>query len=111
MTLLDILPSLRGTTTSRLDPTVWPPTTHYHHGRITVGGVDLDEVADRFGSPTYVLDDVGRRSAAETVAHGFRGSDVLCSASSLLTSGVAQWSSGSAFVGGALTARSGARSA
>ncbi|AHK35940.1 Diaminopimelate decarboxylase (plasmid) [Rhodococcus opacus PD630] len=73
-----------------MDPTVWPPTTHYHHGRITVGGVDLDEVADRFGSPTYVLDDVGRRDAADAISRGFRGSEVLYSTSSLLTGGVAR---------------------
>ncbi|RZL84652.1 MAG: diaminopimelate decarboxylase [Rhodococcus sp. (in: high G+C Gram-positive bacteria)] len=90
MTLLDVLPSLRGTTTSRLDPTVWPATTHYHHGRITIGGVDLDEVADRFGSPTYVLDEVGLRGAGAAISRGFHAAEVLCSTSSLLTSGVAQ---------------------
>lgn len=89
VTLLDILPSLRGTTTSRLDPTVWPVTTHYRHGRITVGGVDLDEVADRFGTPTYVLDEVGLRGAGATISRGFRHTEVLCGTSSLLTGGVA----------------------
>ncbi|UNM99843.1 diaminopimelate decarboxylase [Rhodococcus opacus] len=90
MTLLDILPSLRGTTTSRLDPTVWPVTTHYRHGRITVGGVDLGEVADRFGTPTYVLDEAGLRGAGATISRGFRHAEVLCGTSSLLTGGVAR---------------------
>ncbi|NDV05195.1 diaminopimelate decarboxylase [Rhodococcus sp. IEGM 248] len=94
MTLLDILPSLRGTTTSRLDPTVWPVTTHYHHGRITVGGVDLDEVADRFGTPTYVLDEVGLRGVGAAISRGFRDAEVLYSTSSLLTGGVARWVAG-----------------
>jgi diaminopimelate decarboxylase len=90
VTLLDILPSLRGTTTARVDPTVWPVTTHYHHGRITVGGVDLDEVADRFGTPTYVLDEAGLRGAGATITRGFGDTEVLYSTSSLLTSAIAR---------------------
>ncbi|MFD9669541.1 diaminopimelate decarboxylase [Rhodococcus sp. NPDC059968] len=90
MTLLDILPSLRGTTTSRLDPTVWPVTTHYHHGRITVGGVDLNEVADRFGTPTYVLDEVGLRGSGAAISRAFRDAEVLYSTSSLLAGAVAR---------------------
>nr|WP_237735081.1 diaminopimelate decarboxylase [Rhodococcus sp. JVH1] len=65
-------------------------TTHYHHGRITVGGVDLDEVADRFGSPTYVLDEVSVNNASEAVSRRFRNAEILCSTCSLLTGGVAR---------------------
>ncbi|NMN93616.1 diaminopimelate decarboxylase [Antrihabitans stalactiti] len=89
MTLLEILPSLRGATTPRLDPAVWPATTHCRHGRITVGGISLDEIADRFGSPTYVIDEWSLR-AARTLRGGPRDAEVLRSTSSLLSTTAAR---------------------
>ncbi|MFF2109848.1 type III PLP-dependent enzyme domain-containing protein [Rhodococcus koreensis] len=90
MTLLDILPSLRGTTTPRLDPLVWPVTTHCHHGRITVGGVGLDEIADRFGVPTYVLDEESVGGGGKTFVHGLRDAEMLYRTAPLLPCGVAR---------------------
>lgn len=90
MTLLDILPSLRGATTPRLDPNVWPATTHCRHGRITVGGIPLDEIADRFGSPAYVIDEWSLRGAARSHRKGFRDVEVLSSTSSVISSAVAR---------------------
>src|SRR6266568_609665 len=59
VTLLEIFPSLRsGMMSPRLDATVWPCETHYDDlGRITVGGVALADIADQYGTPTYVLDE------------------------------------------------------
>ena len=57
MTLLDILPSLRSFAPPRLDPTLWPVDTHYDDwGRVTVDGTALEDVADRFGTPTTAGD-------------------------------------------------------
>jgi hypothetical protein len=50
MTLLDYLPSLRGALSSRLDHAVWPSTTHYRHGRVTVAGMFLDDIACAAGA-------------------------------------------------------------
>ncbi|WP_237735261.1 hypothetical protein [Rhodococcus sp. JVH1] len=73
---------------------MWPATARYHHGRITVGGVELEEIADRFGSPTYLLDEVSLDNARETMSRRFRDAEILCSSSSLLPSGVARWVAG-----------------
>ena len=71
MTLLDIFPSLRAAMAPRLDPALWPVTTdHDERGRIRVGGVALDDIADQYGTPTYVLDedDVRHRCRAYRTA-------------------------------------------
>ncbi|MYW15935.1 diaminopimelate decarboxylase, partial [Streptomyces sp. SID2955] len=40
------------------DLSVWAAsTTESAHGDLTVGGVPLAELADRFGTPVYVLDE------------------------------------------------------
>ncbi len=70
MTLLDIFPSLRAAMAPRLDPALWPTTDHDERGRIRVGGVALDDIADQYGTPTYVLDedDVRHRCRAYRTA-------------------------------------------
>ncbi|HET7074779.1 MAG TPA: diaminopimelate decarboxylase, partial [Mycobacterium sp.] len=53
MTLLDILPSIGKAAPRRLDPTIWPATTHSdEEGRLCVGGVTLADIADEFHTPT-----------------------------------------------------------
>lgn len=57
MTLLDILPSLRSVMPARLDPAMWPSETHYDAtGRVAIGGVALQDIADQYGTPVWVLD-------------------------------------------------------
>ena len=91
VTLLDIIPSLRGAATSRLDPAVWPATTHYRHGRVTVGGVVLHELANQFESPTYVLDEASLCSRRATVSRGFGDAEVRYRPGPFLTSRVGGW--------------------
>ena len=56
MTLFEILPSLRHFA-PRIDRAIWPLTAHVDElGRLCVGEVPLTEVADEFGTPTYVID-------------------------------------------------------
>ena len=58
MTLYEILPSLRNAATPRIDRAIWPLTTHVDElGRLCVGEIALTEVADEFGTPTYVIDE------------------------------------------------------
>ncbi|HEU4757896.1 MAG TPA: diaminopimelate decarboxylase, partial [Agromyces sp.] len=53
-----------------LAPHVWPDgATRDASGRLVVGGVDAVSLAERFGTPLYVVDEhVARRRAARTRA-------------------------------------------
>jgi diaminopimelate decarboxylase len=62
MTLFEIVPSLRHAATPRIDRAIWPLTTHVDDlGRLCVGEMALTEVADEFGTPTYVIDEADFR--------------------------------------------------
>lgn len=93
MTLLEIFPSLRsGMLSQRLDPTVWPCETHYDDfGRITLAGVALADIADQYGTPTYVLDESEVRRRCRTYRKYFPDADVVYAAKALLTKSVARW--------------------
>lgn len=67
MTLLEIFPSLRGAMTPRMDPALWPISTrHDHSGRVCIGDVSLEEIADQYGTPTYVVDEADVRHRCRT---------------------------------------------
>ena len=92
MTLLDILPSLRGAMRPRIDTTIWPLTTQVDAlGRLCVGSVALTDVADEFGTPAYVLDEADFRKRAQHYRAALRGVEVVYGAQSLLTRTVAGW--------------------
>jgi len=62
MTLLEILPSLRQAN-PRIDRAIWPLSAHVDElGRLCVGEMPLTEVANQFGTPTYVIDEADGRS-------------------------------------------------
>ncbi|MFJ4650938.1 diaminopimelate decarboxylase [Nocardia sp. NPDC088792] len=93
MTLLEIFPSLReGGIVPRLDSTVWPRETHYDaDGRITVGGVALADIADQYGTPTYVLDEGEVRSRCQAYQKWFPEAEIIYAGKALLTRAVAEW--------------------
>ena len=92
MTLLDILPSLRAAMAPRLDPALWPVTTdHDERGRIRVGGVALDDIADQYGTPTYVLDEDDVRHRCRAYRTAFPESEIAYAAKALTTRAVADW--------------------
>jgi diaminopimelate decarboxylase len=92
MTLLDILPSLRAAAPPRLDPAIWPLTTHVdEQGRITVGRVPLTEIADEYRTPAYVLDEADFRHRAQHYRSALRGTEVVYAGKALLTTAVARW--------------------
>lgn len=92
MTLLDILPSLRAAMTPRLDPALWPVTTGLDDlGRITVGGVALADVADHFGTPSYVLDERDVRHRCRVYREAFPEAEIAYAGKALLTRAVASW--------------------
>ncbi|GAB2709714.1 diaminopimelate decarboxylase [Nocardia thraciensis] len=93
MTLLEIFPSLRsGMPSPRVDTTVWPCETHYDDlGRITVGGVALADLADQYGTPTYVLDETEVRRRCQAYRKHFPDAEIIYAAKALLTKAVAGW--------------------
>jgi diaminopimelate decarboxylase len=92
MTLLELSPPLDPTATSRLDRSAWPLTTHVDElGRVCVGAVALAEVADAFGTPTYVLDEADFRQRIRRYRAALPGADVVYAAKALLTTAVARW--------------------
>lgn len=95
MTLLDILPSLRSAVRPRVDPALWPHTTHTDEaGRLTVGGVALTDIADEVGTPAYVLDEADFRLRARRYRRQLPGTKVVYAGKALLTTGVARWAAG-----------------
>ena len=93
MTLLEIFPSLRsGLPAPRLDTTIWPCRTHYDDlGRITVDGVALTDIADQYGTPTYVLSETEVRDRCRSYRRHFPGTEIVYAAKALLTRTVAEW--------------------
>lgn len=60
MTLAELVPSLRTSLSARLEPDLWPSSAHADcAGELTLGspvGVPLSRLADRYGTPGYLLD-------------------------------------------------------
>ncbi|MET9448097.1 diaminopimelate decarboxylase [Streptomyces cinerochromogenes] len=74
------------------DLTVWPATaTEPRPGDLRVGGVPLAEVADRFGTPAYVLDEAEVRHRCRTYRDAFPDADVLYAAKAFLCRAMARW--------------------
>lgn len=71
---------------------VWPASaTPLPHGGLAVGGVPLCEIADRFDTPTYVLDEGEVRGRCRTYRAAFPDADVLYAAKAFLSRAVVRW--------------------
>ncbi|MER6694507.1 diaminopimelate decarboxylase [Streptomyces minutiscleroticus] len=79
-------------TAASADLSVWPASaTEPRPGDLAVGGVPLAEVADRFGTPVYVLDEAEVRDRCRTYRNAFPDADVLYAAKAFLCRAVAHW--------------------
>ena len=80
------------TTRTADDLSVWPASTARHdRGDLTVGGVPLTEIADRFGTPVYVLDEGEVRARCRTYRDAFPEAEVLYAAKAFLCRAMAHW--------------------
>jgi diaminopimelate decarboxylase len=78
--------------TTSADLSVWPAsTTEQRRGDLAVGGVPLAEVADRFGTPVYVLDEAEVRDRCRTYRHAFPDAEVLYAAKAFLCRAMVHW--------------------
>ena len=92
MTLFEILPSLRHAATPRIDRAIWPLTTHVDElGRLCVGEMALTEVADEFGTPTYVIDEADFRHRIRRYRAALPEARLVYAGKALLTTAVARW--------------------
>ncbi|MFJ3203185.1 diaminopimelate decarboxylase [Streptomyces sp. NPDC086989] len=65
---------------------VWPvSTTRLPHGGLAVGGVPLTEIADRFDTPAYVLDEGEVRARCRAYRDAFPDAEVLYAAKAFLS--------------------------
>jgi diaminopimelate decarboxylase len=82
-----------------LVPALWPATAAKDDaGVLSVGGVGMDEIADRFGTPAYVVDEADFRARARgfltafgTAFAPFAGADVYYAGKAFLCLQVATW--------------------
>jgi diaminopimelate decarboxylase len=57
VTLAELIPSLRSSCYARLEHRIWPDSAQAScAGGLAVGGVEIADIAHRFGTPLYVLD-------------------------------------------------------
>ncbi|MEE4420847.1 diaminopimelate decarboxylase [Streptomyces bugieae] len=75
------------------DPlSVWPASTLPHGpGDLTLGGVPLTELADRFGTPAYVLDEDEVRRRCRAYLRAFPDADVYYAAKAFLCRAMIHW--------------------
>ncbi|MEE1753784.1 diaminopimelate decarboxylase [Streptomyces sp. SP18CS02] len=80
------------TTAGADDLSVWPASTaRLDHGDLGVGGVSLAGLAERFGTPAYVLDEIEVRERGRTYLHAFPGAQVFYAAKAFLCRAMAHW--------------------
>ncbi|MET0456136.1 MAG: diaminopimelate decarboxylase, partial [Mycobacterium sp.] len=92
MTLLDHLPTSSHVSQDRIDRAVWPSTSTVDcGGRLWVGGVSLTDIADQFGTPSYVIDEADFRARIQHYRSALPGVRVVYAGKSLLTTTVARW--------------------
>lgn len=87
MTLADVLPTMGKSLQAKLDDDVWPLDTSLGQDGLVIGGVSANELAARFGTPAYVLDEdeVRRRcrayrTALPEVEVAYAGKSLTCKA-------------------------------
>jgi diaminopimelate decarboxylase len=75
-----------------LEPVVWPRTAERGpDGALRVGGVDVRDLAEEFGTPAYVLDEHDFRERCREWREAFGGEDVFYAAKAFLCTAVARW--------------------
>ncbi|MEV7723431.1 diaminopimelate decarboxylase [Streptomyces sp. NPDC087917] len=74
------------------DLSVWPASAdRLPHGGLAVGGVSLAEIADRFETPVYVLDEGEVRARCRAYRAAFPDADVLYAAKAFLSRAMVRW--------------------
>ena len=77
---------------SDLEPSVWPVTARRSPaGVLTLGGIDVRDLAAEFGTPAYILDEQDFRDRCQSWRDAFAGADVFYAAKAFLCTEIAGW--------------------
>jgi diaminopimelate decarboxylase len=75
-----------------LEPAVWPRTAERGaDGALRLGGVDVRDLAEQFGTPAYVLDEADFRARCREWREAFRDDEVYYAGKAFLCTAVARW--------------------
>ena len=74
-----------------LHPAVWPRSLARRDGVLTLAGRDVRELAARFGTPAYLLDEADFRARCREYVEAFPGGTVYYAAKAFLCTAVARW--------------------
>lgn len=74
-----------------LNPAIWPRTAVRVDGALTVGGVDVRDLAREYGTPLYVLDEEDVRSRCRDYREAFPDSEVHYAGKAFLCREMARW--------------------
>ncbi|GAA1015013.1 diaminopimelate decarboxylase [Acrocarpospora pleiomorpha] len=74
-----------------LNPALWPRTSERIDGTITIGGVDVRDLAAKYGSPLLVMDEEDFRSRCRDYRASFHDGDVHYAGKAFLCREVARW--------------------
>ena len=91
MTLPDVVPSLRGSSTPHPAQELWPATAVHTGSDLEIGGVALSNLARDCTTPCYVIDEVDVRRRCRELRTAFGASTVSYSARALNSQRVLRW--------------------
>src|SRR5271167_3106404 len=92
MSLYELRPSLWRGLNPNLDRAIWPLSASIDElGRLRIAGVAATDVADEFGTPTYVLDEEDFRARIRAYHAALPGVDLTYAGKALLSAAVAGW--------------------
>ncbi len=74
-----------------LDPAIWPRTSERIAGSLTIGGLDVRDLAEEFGTPLYVVDEEDFRSRAREFRQAYSDGEVHYAGKAFLCREVARW--------------------
>jgi diaminopimelate decarboxylase len=75
-----------------LHPAIWPRGAHRVGGVLTLGGIDVRDLAARFGTPAFIMDEADVRSRAREYVDAFgEGAQVYYGAKAFCSRAVLRW--------------------
>ncbi|MBA9007728.1 diaminopimelate decarboxylase [Thermomonospora cellulosilytica] len=76
---------------NHLDPQIWPRSARREDGVLTIGGVDVRDLAAEYGTPLYVYDEDDVRQRAREYAAAFHDGSVHYAGKAFLCKALVRW--------------------
>src|SRR5262245_53724287 len=71
-----------------LIPNLWPQTVNRKDGDLSVGGVDVRQIAEEHGTPAYIFDEADFRARCRRFKEAFAGAEVYYAGKAFLCKAV-----------------------